>query len=186
MKTSRIALLAVIAGLASTGARASNSHDFNVKEAFVSKVINGEGADSSHWKMHLPLSAQHINRYYSKKARASLNESNLGLGFGRSHQYGPHEHELYVMAFEDSHNKLQLNAGYNYSYHFWKKDKLSAAVGLTAGLTSRDNLHDRVPFPYLLPTAKVVYGNFELSALYVPDVNKTVKPLVFIWGAYKF
>lgn len=154
--------------------------------SLVERAIRPIEADSVNWKLYVPITAQHIHKYYSKKKLSTLNERNYGLGIGRAHRYGAHEHEWYVMGFNDSHRNLQVKGGYNYSYHFHQGDGWSLAAGATVGLTSRENLTKRFPFPYVLPTAKLSAGNFELSALYVPNVNKEVKPLVFFWGAYKF
>lgn len=162
------------------------AYPFYKEPSLLERVLRPIEADSVHWKLYLPITAMPIEKYYSKSQLSRLNKNNTGLGLGRAHRYSAHEHEWYVMGLNDSNSKLQVNVGYNYSYHFHQKQNWSLAVGVTAGLTSIAGVHGRAPFPYILPTAKLSVGCFELSALYIPDTTNDIKPSVFIWGAYKF
>lgn len=127
------------------------------------------------------------NRYtYSSDKIKTYNEHAWGggIGKGRYNEYGNWE-GLYMLAFLDSHNRIQPLGGYSWQKIFRPTEQVKLGLGFTAFLTSRSDIYDNIPFPGLLPVATLGYKQVTLNAIYIPGA-KGAGNVLFLIGRYTF
>lgn len=141
-----------------------------------------------HDSFYLPVISWHPPFAWDKDQREQYNENPWGAGYGRTRfDADGNWHGLYLMVFKDSQYHWEPVAGYGYEkiWRPWDQHRdLRLGLGLTAGLTMRDNWH-YIPVPYLLPLASVGYKNLSFQATFVPGPRHKANVL-FGWLRWEF
>lgn len=136
---------------------------------------------------YLSLFAWHPPFAWDKDRRDEYNEKAWGAGYGRSRtDTGGNWHGLYLMMFKDSQYKWEPVAGYAYEkiWHPLDNNDFRLGLGLTAGITMRDNWN-YLPVPYVLPLGSVGYKNLSLQATFVPGLRNKGN-VFFGWLRWQF
>ncbi|MBV8646290.1 lipid IV(A) palmitoyltransferase PagP [Paludibacterium sp.] len=141
--------------------------------------------DSDQYELYVPLHTWHNRRMYTAEKIAEYNENPWGLGVGkyRFDDQG-NWHALYVMSFQDSHNRFEPIAGYGYQKIWHPGGDWRLGAGFTAGVTARQD-YEYYPLPVLLPLVSVEYGRFALQSTYVPG-SKGNGNVLFTWARWQF
>lgn len=124
------------------------------------------GAD----QLYLTGYSYHGRRTYTSEKIEGFNEDAWGGGYGRRlvDERG-NSHEVYAMAFSDSHAKPQYMAGYGWLARWALTDDLRAGAGFTAFVALRsDFCRYACPVPAVLPLGSLEYRSVSLMASYVP------------------
>lgn len=136
---------------------------------------------SKEWDLFLPVNTWHNRAMYDKKKTDTYNEKPWGFGFGK-HVYEDDVYKgLYVMAFKDSHNKIEPIFGYirQWNHYFGIDRDFSAGAGYTFGFTFRDD-YDYMPIPVILPVFSLQYKKVALQTTYIPGPYNMFNVL-FTW-----
>ncbi|MCB5191683.1 lipid IV(A) palmitoyltransferase PagP [Methylobacillus arboreus] len=136
--------------------------------------------------LYLPLWTHHLRFAYDDDKIDSFREFTWGLGYGRSRYNAAGNWEgLYLMAFSDSHSKVQPMLGYGHQWMFGPVSGLHAGVGYTAFITSRADIYRNFPIPGVLPIASVNYQQYSLNTSYVPG-GRGNGNILFFWSRASF
>ena len=120
--------------------------------------------------------AWHLPHGYQDQARARLNETTWGGGFGRTlRDEDGDRHSVFVMGFSDSHREAQFNLGYAWQRYWRPTRNLGVGGGYLAFLFSRRDVAKNVPIPALLPCASLRYRSVEVIGLFVPRISQDIK-----------
>ncbi len=137
---------------------------------------------SENWDLYLPVNTWHNREMYDKKKTDSYNEKPWGIGFGKHIYEDDVLRGLYVMAFSDSHSKVEPIFGYlrQWNYYLDRDNNFSLGAGYTLGVTFRDDYH-YLPIPVILPIFGVQYKKINLQTTYIPGPYNMFNVL-FTWG----
>lgn len=106
--------------------------------------------------LYLPMYTHHLRFAYDDDKIDSFREFTWGAGYGRSRYNDSGNWEgVYLMAFSDSHSKVQPMLGYGHQWMWGNQNGLHAGAGYTAFLTSRADIAKNFPIPGILPIASV-------------------------------
>lgn len=123
---------------------------------------------SPDYELYIPINTWHNRSYYSAEDIQRFNERPWGLGIGKYRfDEDGNWHALYVMEFQDSHNKVEPLAGYAYQKIWRPSEHVRLGVGYTLGVTMRQD-SDYLPIPVLVPLMSVKYRDVALQSTYVP------------------
>lgn len=141
-----------------------------------------------HHEIYLPIFTWHLPFAWDSDKRDQYNEHPWGGGYGLSRYDAEGDwHALYLMVFKDSHYEWEPVGGYAYE-KIWRplsdSDDLKLGLGLTAGITMRDEWH-YLPVPVVLPLASVSYRDLTLQTTYVPGTSNKGNVL-FTWLRWEF
>jgi len=135
---------------------------------------------STNYELYLPLNTWHNRHYYSAEKIDSYNEQPWGLGIGKYRFDDDGDwNALYVMAFADSHNKIEPIVGYGFQKMWRPAHNFRLGAGYTAGITIRDEMH-YVPVPVIAPLVSVEYKQLSLQSTYIPGGNGNGN-ILFTW-----
>lgn len=139
--------------------------------------------------IYISLVAWHDRNTYSPESIDQINEKAYGLGVGRSiiNKNGNKE-ALYLNAHLDSHGMVEVESGYSWQKIFRPSNNIKIGVGYSAGLTSRTDIADRIPIPYILPLASIEYADsISLEAILIPKLDNGINHgnVVFIYLSKK-
>lgn len=149
------------------------------------KRVNEIWDNGSH-DLYLPMYTHHLRFAYGDNKIDSFREFTWGLGYGRSRYNDSGNWEgLYLMAFSDSHSKLQPIAGYGHQWMWGDRNGLHSGIGYTAFLTSRADIANNIPIPGILPIASINYDRFALNTAYLPG-GKGNGNILFFWSRFGF
>lgn len=127
---------------------------------------------------------------YTRAKIDSFNEESLGGGFGRSLvDERDNSHEVYFLAFRDSHAKPQYMGGYGWQARWHIAENTRVGLGLTAFVALRsDYCHHLCPVPAILPLASLQFHKASLMASYLPKLPGAEGngDVLFIFGKYSF
>lgn len=128
--------------------------------------------DSGSNQLYLTGYARHGRGTYTAERIDELNEKAWGGGFGREVvDARNNSHEIYGVAFSDSHGKPQYMAGYNWLARWGLTENLRVGVGLTAFLALRSDYCGYLcPVPGILPLGAVQYRRVSVMASYLPKL----------------
>jgi palmitoyl transferase len=122
----------------------------------------------------------HNRNYYSAEKIDSYNEQPWGLGIGKYRFDDDGDwNALYVMAFADSHNKIEPIVGYGFQKMWRPTDNFRLGAGYTVGITIRDEMN-YVPIPVIAPLVSVEYKRLSLQSTYIPGGNGNGN-ILFTW-----
>lgn len=130
-------------------------------------------ANDGNWDLYLSGYAHHDRDTYDRKRLRKLNEKAWGGGFGKTlrNERGNDE-SLYLMAIQDSHQRVQVMAGYAHQWIFpLGGTGLEAGAGLTALLMHRKDWFGGAPFPAVLPVASFGTQDIRLMTTFVPRLS---------------
>jgi palmitoyl transferase len=139
-------------------------------------------------ELYIPLFSWHVPFAWDSDRRRQYNEQAWGAGYGLTRYDTDGDwHGLYLMVFRDSQDEWEPVAGYGYE-KIWhpleQNPDFRLGLGLTAGLTMRDNWN-YVPVPYVLPLGSVGYKKLTFQATFVPGLRN--KGNVFLgWLRWQF
>lgn len=117
--------------------------------------------------------AWHDPHTYSAAKLATLNSHAWGFGAGkRLVDADGNDEMVYAMVFEDSHRDAEPVAGYAKQW-IWRPDDgaLSLGAGYTAGITSRADIMNNIPFPIVLPLVSLGIGTLRLYGTFIPRIS---------------
>jgi palmitoyl transferase len=124
--------------------------------------------ESQSYELYVPVNTWHNRSYYSAEKIASYNEQPWGLGVGKYRIDADGDwHGLYVMAFLDSHNKMEPIVGYGYQKIWRPADDLRLGLGYTAGVTLREDSNYLLPIPVVAPLLSVGYKKIAVQSTYI-------------------
>jgi lipid IVA palmitoyltransferase len=138
--------------------------------------------------IYLPLISWHARFAYDKDKTDNYNETPWGGGFGVSrYDDDGNWSALYAMAFKDSHNEWQPIIGYGWEKGWYLDEQrdFRLGLGLTAGITARDDFANYVPLPIVLPLFSAGYKRVNLQFTYIPGTHNNGNVL-FAWLRYGF
>lgn len=144
-------------------------------------------ADEGKWDFYEPVYVWHLPFAYNSGQREKYNNTPwpaFGIGKGRYDEKG-NRSSLYAMGYIDSNDKWSGNVGYGYSWQYGQRHGFNYGLGYTVGLMTREDYFNRVPFPFILPTASLGYDNYKVETGYVPGVKKGTGNILFIWLKYE-
>lgn len=147
------------------------------------KTITEQGT----WDVYEPLYVWHLPFAYNSGQREKYNNTPwpaLGFGKGRYDEKG-NRSSLYGIAYYDSNDKFSANLGYGYNWQYGQRDGFNYSLGYTFGLMTREDYFNRVPFPFILPTASVGYDRFKLDVAYVPGAKRGTGNILFFMLKYE-
>ena len=128
---------------------------------------------SQTWKspdleLYIPINTWHNRNFYSHEKIDSFNERPWGLGIGKTRYDAEGDwHALYVMEFQDSHNKPEPLGGYAFQKLWRVTENWRLGLGYTVGITLRED-ENYLPLPVLLPLFSVKYKALAVQSTYVP------------------
>ncbi len=144
--------------------------------------------EPQYYDLYLPFISWHARFAYDKEKTDNYNETPWGGGFGvsRINEDGNWS-ALYAMAFKDSHNKWQPIVGYGWEkgWYLDQSQDFRLGLGLTAGITARDDFANYVPLPIVLPLFSAGYRRFNVQFTYIPGTYNNGNVL-FAWVRYAF
>ena len=117
--------------------------------------------------------AWHDPHTYTASKLATLNSHAWGFGAGkRLVDADGNDEMVYAMVFADSHRKAEPVVGYAKQW-IWRPDggPFSLGAGYTAGLTSRTDILNNIPFPIVLPLFSLGLGAVRLYGTFLPRVT---------------
>ena len=126
---------------------------------------------------------------YTAAKRATLNSHAWGLGLSRQlTDANGNDQMVYAMIFSDSHRNAEPVVGYAKQWLWRPMGKLHFGAGYTAGITSRADIFNNIPFPIALPLLSVSYGRFTLYGTFLPKVSNTLNNgnVAFFFARYAF
>jgi palmitoyl transferase len=133
--------------------------------------------------------AHHLRSTYTEEKLRDLNENAFGLGWGKwTEDPDGDSHSVFLMAFHESHRKVQINLGYAYQTYWGPRSGLQAGLGYTAMIVQRPDIASGVPIPALLPVASLRYGQASLMGTFIPTLNGGINngSVLFLFGRYDF
>ena len=126
---------------------------------------------------------------YTAAKRATLNSHAWGLGWSRQlTDANGNDQMVYAMIFSDSHRNAEPVVGYAKQWLWRPVGKLHFSAGYTAGITSRADIFNNIPFPIALPLLSVGYGRFTIYGTFIPRINSTLNNgnVAFFFARYAF
>jgi lipid IVA palmitoyltransferase len=136
--------------------------------------------------LYLPLYTYHLPFAYDDDKVDSFREFTWGAGYGRSRYNEAGNWEgIYLMAFSDSHSKVQPILGYGHQWMWGSQNGFHAGAGYTAFLTSRADIAKNFPIPGILPIASINYDKYSLNTTYVPG-GRGNGNILFFWSRLGF
>lgn len=126
--------------------------------------------NSNEYDIYLPVHTWHNRLTYDAGKVKKYNEQPWGGGIGRSMRDEDGDtHSLFIMGFQDSHNRFEPYGGYAYMKNWYagKTEDLSAGLGFVLGVTARDQ-YDYIPLPLPLPIFGVRYKQLAVQSAYIP------------------
>ncbi len=128
--------------------------------------------DDGRLSMVLSGYAHHGRSTYTPAQIDELNEKAWGFGFSKEmRDEKDNEESISFLVIADSHYTPQITAGYAYQ---WEKELgggLEVGIGYTAGLISRTDIINGIPFPGILPLATFGTRDTKLVASYIPRLS---------------
>ena len=123
--------------------------------------------------MYLSGYAHHGRSTYSPDRIAELNEKTWGLGMSKEMRDAQdNEESLLFVVMADSHYSPQITGGYQYEWMTSVGKHYEAGMGYMAGLVSRPDIFNGLPFPGALPVASFGTRDTKLVFTYLPRLSK--------------
>jgi palmitoyl transferase len=140
------------------------------------------------YDLYLPFLSWHNRFMYDKEKTDNYNEMPWGGGFGVS-RYNEEGNwsSLYAMMFKDSHNEWQPIIGYGWEkgWYLDSSRDFRLGLGVTAGITAREDFANYVPLPIILPLFSASYRRLSVQFTYIPGTYNNGNVL-FAWLRYGF
>ncbi|CAM7676234.1 lipid IV(A) palmitoyltransferase PagP [Enterobacter sp. RHB15-C17] len=140
------------------------------------------------YDLYLPFLSWHARFMYDKEKTDKYNETPWGGGFGVSrYNEAGNWSSLYAMMFKDSHNEWQPIIGYGWEKGWYLDNARDFRLGLgvTAGITARQDFANYVPLPIILPLFSAGYKRLNVQFTYIPGTYNNGNVL-FAWLRYGF
>lgn len=154
----------------------------------VKKRCLADWNEPQNYDLYLPFLSWHNRFMYDKEKTDNYNEMPWGGGFGVS-RYNAEGNwsSLYAMMFKDSHNEWQPIIGYGWEkgWYLDSRRDFRLGLGVTAGITARDDFANYVPLPIILPLFSASYRRLSVQFTYIPGTYNNGNVL-FAWLRYGF
>lgn len=141
---------------------------------------------SKDYSILIPVNTWHNRLTYDRDKIDSYNERPWGIGFSKDFiDEKDNRHSLFVMKFQDSHNRSEPFLGYAWTAR-WAMNKQKTfhlLAGGMLGITARKE-HNYIPFPAPLPIFGFEYRRFVLENTYIPG-TKNNGNVLFTWVRWK-
>ena len=130
--------------------------------------------DNGRLSMVLSGEAHHGRGTYTPQKIDEFTEKVWGLGMSKELRDDKgNEEDISFVVMADSHYTPQITAGYGYQWMLPLGGNWEAGVGYTAGLISRADIFNGVPFPGILPLASIGTRDTKLLLSYIPKLSGT-------------
>ena len=134
--------------------------------------------------------AWHDPHTYTAAKLATLNSHAWGFGAGkRLVDADGNDEMVYAMVFADSHRKAEPVVGYAKQW-IWRpaQGPISLGAGYTAGLTSRTDILNNIPFPIVLPLFSLGIGAMRLYGTFLPRITHKLNNgnVAFFFASFQF
>ncbi|MGL4602518.1 MAG: hypothetical protein ACRCU9_00080 [Iodobacter sp.] len=179
------AVLCLLVALPASAMDCSNMWDWATQSCQLIERVNREG------KNDLLVSGYswHDRSTYTAEKVDEFQEFAYGLGVGK-HLIDDNNNQdlIYGMIFADSHNQPQLQVGYMRLWYWPVIGDLSAGLGMSLQLISRQDVIGGIPFPAPLPVASIRYGKASLIGTFIPRLNGQLNNgnVAYVFGRYEF
>ncbi|HGM5490031.1 TPA: lipid IV(A) palmitoyltransferase PagP [Serratia fonticola] len=144
--------------------------------------------DPQYHDLYLPFISWHARFMYDKEKTDNYNEMPWGGGFGvsRYNEVGDWS-ALYAMMFKDSHNEWQPIIGYGWEkgWYLDQNQDFRLGLGVTAGITAREDFGNYIPLPIVLPLFSAGYKQATVQFTYIPGTYNNGNVL-FAWLRFAF
>jgi len=133
--------------------------------------------------------AWHDPATYTAEKRKELNDKAWGLGYGKHLTDAKGNDDLvYGMLFKDSHATPELIIGYGHLWNWQIAGPVSAGLGYTVGLTSRQDIFGGIPFPAAFPLAQIKVDRFVVMATAIPKLGGGLNHgnVAYVFGRYEW
>ncbi|KAF0813799.1 Lipid A palmitoyltransferase PagP [Andreprevotia sp. IGB-42] len=122
--------------------------------------------------LYLSGYAWHDPNTYTDEKLDELNSKAWGLGFGKHVTDADGNQDIvYGMIFSDSHKDPQINVGYGRIWYWNVVGPMSAGLGYTVGLVSRQDIYGGIPFPIALPLVSIKADRVSLMGTFIPKLG---------------
>lgn len=161
----------------------SNTENKNGFFAMISNAIK-EVWHSDIYDLYVPVNTWHNRFMYDKEKTDKYNEKPWGIGIGKSRLDNKRNlHQLYIMEFQDSHDRVEVILGYNYQWKWYldKRQDFSVGLGGTIGATFRADFST----PLVLPILSLNYKFLSVETTYIPGTYNSLNVL-FTWLRFSF
>ena len=180
-KTLLISALFLSLFLLAFESKSEESYSSNIKRTLCNIL------KSDDYSLVVPVNTWHNRLTYDKDKIDSYNERPWGIGFSKDYiDAKENRHSLFVLKFQDSHNRSEPFAGYSFAARWplnQKKDFYLLAGGIL-GITAREE-YDYIPFPAPLPLFGFEYKRLIIENTYIPG-GKNNGNVLFTWIRWKF
>jgi lipid IVA palmitoyltransferase len=130
--------------------------------------------DNGRLSMVLSGYAHHGRGTYTPAKIDELNEKVWGFGVSKElRDEKDNEESISFVVMADSHYSPQITAGYAYQWMKPLGQTWEAGIGYTAGLISRTDIINGIPFPGILPLASIGTRDTKLLVSYIPRLSGT-------------
>lgn len=180
-----VALLAVLAAIVSTPARAAPEcadlwEWLNTGcRRLVDTYRNGSN------EVLVSGFAWHTPWTWTAERRAEENQYAWGGGWARSADRENGDTDtVYFLVFSDSHYEPEFNLGYAWTTWWRPRDSLQPGLGYTLMLISRQDIWGGVPFPAILPLVSLRYDKVTVFSTYIPTLNGGINhgSILYVFG----
>jgi len=135
---------------------------------------------ANNYELYIPINVWHNRNYYSSEKIDQYNENPWGFGIGKYRYDNDGDwHSLYIMAFLDSHKKIEPIAGYGFQKMWRPNENLRLGAGYTVGLTVRED-YNYLPIPVAAPTLSIEYQQLAIQSSYIPGGHGNGN-ILFTW-----
>ena len=185
-----LCLLLPVAGLGSTSPTEQTNFSQSPKHRGILATFRQRIADlwhSDRYSLYIPAYTWHNRFLYDSETVKKYNENPWGVGVGKSitDEKG-NSHLLFIMEFQDSHNKFEPYGGYAFQKNWYlnRNNDWSGGIGYVLGITARDQ-YNYIPFPLPLPIGGIQYKKLAVQAAYIPGGYNDGNVL-FTWLRWDF
>jgi len=133
--------------------------------------------------------AWHLPSTWTPERRAELNQNAWGGGLVRSvEEANGNTHDVFFLAFLDSHENIQFQVGYGWGTFWGPRDGVQVGLGYTAMIVQRPDIFSGVPFPAVLPLGLVRYQKATLLTTFIPTLNNGINngSVLYVFGKLTF
>jgi palmitoyl transferase len=131
----------------------------------------------------------HLPSTWTPERRAELNQNAWGGGLARTvEEANGDTHDVFFLAFLDSHENIEFQVGYAWSTYWGPRDGVQAGLGYTAMIVQRPDIFSGVPFPAVLPLFLLRYQKATLLSTFIPTLNSGINngSVLYLFGKITF
>ncbi len=137
-------------------------------------------------KTHIIFSGVAYHKRSSYPNWRSLNEFAAGVGIERARITNNGNREsISAMVFLDSHSDPEYSISYELAKPWSLGNNVLVWAGVNAGLTSRRDIMNHIPVPYVFPTLGLSVGKLAVRSILIPRIGSAGGNVLFLFGSYQ-